>query len=78
MSVRLVRTESSKGVLSSDKASVAVELLDYSSSSDSSLGNSAEAHIKEASSAVPLVLTKEELACLKDHLPLPLSLDALS
>ena len=73
MSVRLLRL-SGHGDGAALAASVPVELLDDHAEG---AANGVE-HVKETSAAQPLVVTAEELGCLKEYLPLPTSLDAYS
>lgn len=55
----------------SEGAGVAVEILDYSKTT-----GEGKPRVDETASSAPLVVTHQELACLKEHLPLPDNLDA--
>jgi len=69
MSVRLLRL-AGHGESSALSASVPVELLDDHAEG---AGHGVE-HVKESSAAVPLVVTAEELGCLKEYFLFPPSL----
>jgi len=76
MSVRLLRLADQRGSVGSAASSpVPVEILDYS---QNPAGQGARPHLKDSARAAPLVVTQEELGCLKEYLPLPESLEALS
>jgi hypothetical protein len=72
LSVRLLRLYShGDGVTrASLAASVPVEVLEHSNNN-----NDNSPKMKESDPALPLVATPEELACLKEYLPLPETLD---
>jgi hypothetical protein len=72
LSVRLLRLYShGDGVTrASLAASVPVEVLEHSNNN-----NDNSPKIKESDPALPLVVTPEELVCLKEYLPLPETLD---
>ena len=74
MSVRLLRLADQRDGASA-YASVPVEILDYSQSPG---GPGAKPTLKEDATAKPLVVSQEELGCLKEYHSLPGSLEAFS
>ena len=76
MSVRLLRLADQRwGAGFAPGSPVAVEILDYS---QNPAGQGARAQVKDSATAAPLVVTAEELRCLKEYLPLPESLDSVA
>jgi len=74
MSMRLLRLADYQDSASAH-AAVAVDILDYSQSHDGSGGKPA---VKSDDQATPLVVSSGILGCMKEYLPLPLSLEPFS